>query len=102
MENGRIYVVLEDAAITDTQDARVDILHQCLLVLQDSDLNKANLLRVYVRTIDKELIEISPSLQVPKSLDQFDLILRDLKINRKVRSQSSSIILLKVSRLYLL
>ncbi|AFZ80808.1 hypothetical protein BEWA_002150 [Theileria equi strain WA] len=55
----------------------------------------SNLLRVYVRTIDKELIEVSPSLQVPKSLDQFELILRDLKINRKVRSQNSSTILIK-------
>ena len=34
----------------DPADARPDILHQCMLILLDSPLNKAGLLRLYVRT----------------------------------------------------
>lgn len=43
---------------------RPDIAHRCLLSLQDSPLNKAGLLRVYVHTMDNVLIEIDPSCRV--------------------------------------
>lgn len=48
----------------DIATFRPDILHRCLLSLQDSPLNKAGLLRVYVHTLDNVLIEIDPSCRV--------------------------------------
>ena len=43
---------------------RPDIVHRCLLALQDSPLNKAGLLQVYIHTMDNVLIEIDPSCRV--------------------------------------
>lgn len=48
----------------DIATFRPDIVHRCLVTLQDSPLNKAGLLRVYVHTIDNVLIEIDPSCRV--------------------------------------
>jgi rRNA small subunit pseudouridine methyltransferase Nep1 len=43
---------------------RPDIVHRCLLSLQDSPLNKAGLLKVFVHTLDNVLIEFDPSCRV--------------------------------------
>ena len=56
----------------DIATFRPDIVHRCLLTLQDSPLNKAGLLKVYIHTMDNVLIELDPSCKVdhfPKHID---------------------------------
>jgi len=52
-------------------EARPDILHQCLLNLQDSPLNRAGLLQVYIHTSKNILIQVHPSCRVPRTFDRF-------------------------------
>ncbi|UKJ87991.2 rRNA small subunit pseudouridine methyltransferase Nep1 [Theileria orientalis] len=92
----RVYVVLEDGDTSFAPDSRLDILHQCLLVLHDSPLNKDSNLRVYVRTKGNELIEINPSLSVPRTLDLFTTLMDTLVKNRKIKSANSGNILMKM------
>jgi rRNA small subunit pseudouridine methyltransferase Nep1 len=44
---------------------------QCLLTLLDSPLNKAGLLQVYVQTAKGVLIEINPSVRIPRTFKRF-------------------------------
>ena len=53
------------------KDSRPDILHQELLILQDSVLNKAGLLKIYVRSSDGVLIDIHPSIRFPRTFKRF-------------------------------
>ena len=55
----------------DPVDSRPDILHQCLLTLLDSPLNKAGYLHVYVRTDSNVLFEISPATRIPRTFKRF-------------------------------
>ena len=51
--------------------ARPDIVHQCLLMLQDSPLNQRGLLKVFIHTARGELVDVDPSLRVPRTFDRF-------------------------------
>ena len=53
------------------EDYRPDVTHQSLLALQDSPLNLAGLLQVYITTAKGSLIEVSPSLRVPRTFKTF-------------------------------
>ena len=50
-------------------DSRPDICHQSLLALLDSPLNKAGLLQIYLRTTKNVLIEIHPTLRIPRTIN---------------------------------
>lgn len=50
---------------------RPDILHQCLLTLLDSPLNKAGLLEVYIQTEKNVLIEVHSSIRIPRTFKRF-------------------------------
>lgn len=51
---------------------RPDIVHLSLLTALDSPLNKAGFLRVYVHTINEELIEVDPKVKLPRDYDRFE------------------------------
>ena len=53
------------------EDYRPDVLHQCLLNLFESPLNKAGMLQVYIRTKENVLIEISPKTKIPRTIKRF-------------------------------
>lgn len=55
----------------DPAESRPDILHQCMLILLDSPLNKAGLLRLYVRSEKGVLIEVSPQIRIPRTFKRF-------------------------------
>jgi rRNA small subunit pseudouridine methyltransferase Nep1 len=67
----------------DIGEARPDIVHQvsfrdedllttkCLLNLLDSPLNRAGLLRVYIKTTNNILIEVNPSVRIPRTFKRF-------------------------------
>ena len=50
---------------------RPDIVHQVLLALLDSPLNKAGHLRVFMQTKKRVLIEVSPHTRIPRTYKRF-------------------------------
>jgi hypothetical protein len=58
----------EDGSIEiDEEEANL----QCLLTLLDSPLNKAGLLQVYIHTAKGVLIEVNPSVRIPRTFKRF-------------------------------
>ncbi|GJD08230.1 Ribosomal RNA small subunit methyltransferase NEP1 [Galdieria sulphuraria] len=65
-------------------DYRPDIVHQCVLSLLDSPLNKAGYLDLYIHTTNNVLIKVNPQTRIPRTLKRFCgltvQLLQDLKI----------------------
>lgn len=80
----------------DPGSCRPDIVHQCLLMLMDSPLNRANLLQVYIHTERNVLIEISPQTRIPRTFRRFAGLMVQLLHKFKVHAAGGSIKLLKV------
>ena len=80
----------------DPAEARPDILHQCMLILLDSPLNKAGLLRLYVRTERGVLIEVSPSIRIPRTFRRFSGLMAQLLFKLSIRASNGPTKLLKV------
>ncbi|GAA36708.1 essential for mitotic growth 1 [Clonorchis sinensis] len=55
----------------DLSDVRPDIVHQCLLMLLDSPLNRVGKLQVFVRTRKNVIIEVNPKTRIPRTFDRF-------------------------------
>ncbi|KAH8584204.1 Mra1 NEP1 like protein [Cryptosporidium sp. chipmunk genotype I] len=75
---------------------RPDILHQCLLSLLDSPLNKSGRLLVYIRTMSNVLIEVNPQLSVPRSFREFSSLMVNLLVKRKVTAVNGNTTLMRV------
>jgi len=82
----------------DPADYRPDITHQCLLMLMDSPLNRAGMLRVFVHTARNVLIEISPQTRIPRTYDRFAGLMVQLLHKLCIRAADSSQKLLSVIR----
>jgi rRNA small subunit pseudouridine methyltransferase Nep1 len=80
----------------DPNDFRPDILHQELLALTDSPLNKAGLLQVYIQTQKKVLIEVHPSCRIPRTYKRFAGLMVQLLHKLKIKATGESTTLLKV------
>jgi rRNA small subunit pseudouridine methyltransferase Nep1 len=80
----------------DPSECRPDILHQCLLMLFDSPLNRANLLQVYVHTTKKVLIEINPQTRIPRTFERFSGLMVQLLHKLSIRASDTSQKLLKI------
>ena len=78
------------------EDYRPDVLHQCLLNLFESPLNKSGMLQVYVRTKENVLIEISPKTKIPRTIKRFCGLMGQLLQNYRIRALNSSEVLLKI------
>ena len=77
-------------------DFRPDILHQELLALLDSPLNKAGMLKVYIHTTRKVLIEVNPSIRIPRTYKRFAGLMVQLLHKFKIKAANESTALLKV------
>jgi len=77
-------------------DYRPDILHQCLLTLLDSPLNKAGHLQVYIQTTNNVLIEVSPTVRIPRTFKRFAGLMVQLLYKLKIRAADGPDVLLKV------
>lgn len=75
---------------------RPDILHQELLALLDSPLNKAGLLRIYIATTKKVLIEVNPCIRPPRTYKRFAGLMVQLLHKMKIKAGNDSTTLLKV------
>ncbi|KAG9250137.1 rRNA small subunit pseudouridine methyltransferase Nep1 [Emericellopsis cladophorae] len=80
----------------DISDARPDITHQCLLTLLDSPINKAGLLQIYIHTAKGVLIEVSPSVRIPRTFKRFAGLMVQLLHRLSIRSTNSNEKLLRV------
>ena len=78
------------------EDYRPDVLHQCLLNLFESPLNKSGMLQVYIRTKENVLIEISPKTKIPRTIKRFCGLMSQLLKNYRIRALNSSEVLLKI------
>lgn len=84
------HLALHSRLRRDPQGSRPDIAHQMLLALLDSPLNKAGLLRVLVRTASGVLIEIDPSLRIPRTFKRFAGLMVQLLHRLRVRAKEGS------------
>ncbi|KAK6443627.1 18S rRNA pseudouridine methyltransferase [Oleoguttula sp. CCFEE 5521] len=80
----------------DISDARPDITHQCLLTLLDSPINKAGKLQIYIHTAKGVLIEVSPTVRIPRTFKRFAGLMVQLLHKLSIRSTTSQEKLLKV------
>ncbi|KAF2224510.1 nucleolar essential protein 1 [Elsinoe ampelina] len=80
----------------DISDARPDITHQCLLTLLDSPVNKAGRLQIYIHTAKGILIEVSPTVRIPRTFKRFAGLMVQLLHKLSIRSTTSQEKLLKV------
>ncbi|XP_071439215.1 ribosomal RNA small subunit methyltransferase NEP1 [Hetaerina americana] len=75
---------------------RPDIVHQCLLMLLDSPLNRAALLQVYLHTEKNVLIEINPQTRIPRTFKRFSGLMVQLLHKFSIRASDGPMKLLKV------
>jgi rRNA small subunit pseudouridine methyltransferase Nep1 len=75
---------------------RPDILHQCLLSLLDSPLNKAGYLKVYIETTTRTLIEVNPQIRIPRTFKRFAGLMVQLLRDLKIKSADGKETLLKI------
>lgn len=80
----------------DISQARPDITHQCLLTLLDSPINKAGKLQVYIHTSRGVLIEINPSVRIPRTFKRFSGLMVQLLHRLSIKSVNSEERLLRV------
>ncbi|CAO1624429.1 unnamed protein product [Jaminaea pallidilutea] len=80
----------------DIAEARPDIVHQCLLTLLDSPLNKAGMLQIYIHTAKGVLIEVNPQIRIPRTFKRFGGLMVQLLQRLSIRSVNGSEKLLKV------
>ncbi|XP_050701003.1 ribosomal RNA small subunit methyltransferase NEP1-like [Eriocheir sinensis] len=82
----------------DPANYRPDILHQCLLMLQDSPLNQAGKLQVYIHTEKNVLIEVNPQCRIPRTFKRFAGLMVQLLHKMSVRASDGNMKLLKAIR----
>ncbi|KAH0477274.1 MAG: hypothetical protein KVP17_003018 [Porospora cf. gigantea B] len=77
-------------------DFRPDILHQCLLSLQDSPLNRSGRLIVYIRTANNDVIEVHPQADIPRGYIHFTHMMVSLLLKRRVGATTANLSLLQM------
>lgn len=80
----------------DPQDYRPDIIHQELMAVLDSPLNKAGKVKCFVHTEKNVLIEINPKTRIPRTFKRFSGLMVQLLHRLKIRSADGKDMLLKV------
>ncbi|KAG0141245.1 hypothetical protein CROQUDRAFT_52011 [Cronartium quercuum f. sp. fusiforme G11] len=80
----------------DISATRPDITHQCLLTLLDSPVNRAGRLQVYIQTARGVLIEIHPSVRIPRTFKRFSGLMVQLLHELSIRSTTGKEKLLRV------
>jgi len=80
----------------DPKEFRPDICHQELLALIDSPLNKSGHLKVFILTSKKVLIEVHPSIRIPRTYKRFSGLIVQLLHKMKIKAGTTSTTLMKV------
>jgi rRNA small subunit pseudouridine methyltransferase Nep1 len=74
----------------DPNSYRPDILHQELLALVDSPLNKAGLLKLYISTTNGVLIDVHSAIRVPRTYKRFAGLFVQLLHKMKIKAVSGT------------
>lgn len=82
----------------DPEDYKPHIVHQCLLNLLDSPLNKAGLLKVIINTFNGQLIEVNPLTRIPRTYHRFSPLMGQLLKKEKIRSADGLTNLLRICK----
>mmetsp|Transcript_7733 Transcript_7733/g.13630 ORF Transcript_7733/g.13630 Transcript_7733/m.13630 type:complete len:287 (+) Transcript_7733:254-1114(+) len=80
----------------DPKECRPDICHQELLALLDSPLNKSGNLQIYIRTCRNVLIELHPSVRIPRTYKRFAGLMVQLLHKMKIKAADNGTTLMKV------
>jgi len=80
----------------DVEMYRPDILHQSLLTLLDSPLNKAGLLKIFIHTQKGVLIDVHPKLRIPRTYKRFSGLMVQLLYQFRIRAANTPEKLLKI------
>ncbi len=80
----------------DPKEFRPDICHQELLALLDSPLNKSGNLQIYVRTSRNVLIELHPSVRIPRTYKRFAGLMVQLLHKMKIKASDNGTTLMRV------
>lgn len=80
----------------DHKEFRPDIAHQELLALIDSPLNKAGRLKIYIRTHKNVLIDVNPSVRIPRTFNRFSGLMVQLLHKMKIKAAGTNTTLMKV------
>ena len=71
---------------------RPDIVHLTLLSVCNTPLYNANKLKVYVHTINDEIISISDNIRLPKSYHRFQGLIEKLFKNYKIKVDNTTLL----------
>jgi rRNA small subunit pseudouridine methyltransferase Nep1 len=82
----------------DPDDFRPDLVHQTLLALLDSPLNKHNKLQVLIRTQRGVTIELSPDIRIPRTFKRFAGLFCQLLQQGKIQSAAGGSTLITASK----
>ncbi|KAJ3440456.1 nep1/mra1 [Anaeramoeba flamelloides] len=80
----------------DISKARPDIVHLSLLALLDSPLNKSGKLRIYIHTQKNILIEVNPTIRLPRTFKRFAGLMVSLLNKRSIYVSESEEVLLRI------
>ncbi|SBT74912.1 ribosomal RNA small subunit methyltransferase NEP1, putative [Plasmodium malariae] len=89
-------ILLKEKKDENIKNYRPDILHQCLIHLLESPLNKYGMLQIYVKTHDNQLFYISPHLKIPKTYNQFEALMVTFLRKYKIKANENRMYLLKI------
>eukprot|EP01080_Neovahlkampfia_damariscottae_P006215 gene6215-10221_t len=78
------------------EEYRPDIVHQCLLTLLDSPINKSGHLELYLRTKKNVLIQMNPQVRLPRTYQRFAGLMIQLLQKLKIRASDGNAVLMKV------
>jgi rRNA small subunit pseudouridine methyltransferase Nep1 len=87
------FAILSSNLKQDYKRARPDILHVILLNVLATPLFKNNQLKVFVHTINNQVIKIGDNLRIPKSYSRFEGLILDLFKNKKIKSKDGCLLL---------
>ncbi|GAV05699.1 hypothetical protein RvY_15791 [Ramazzottius varieornatus] len=88
--------VLKRSKRTEEGYPRPDITHQCLLMLQDSVLNRMGMLQVFLHTEKNVLIEVNPQTRIPRTYERFAGLMVQLLHKMSIRAADGNQKLLRV------
>jgi rRNA small subunit pseudouridine methyltransferase Nep1 len=77
----------------DPMKYRPDILHQCLLMLLDSPLNRAGNMGIYFHTTSNVLVLVSPQCRIPRTFNRFCGLMIQLLAKRIIKSPDGTILM---------
>lgn len=74
----------------DPNNYRPDIVHQVLLSIIDSPINKCGLVKIYIKTTKNILIDVNPLIRIPRTYKRFAGLMVQLLHTMKIKSTTES------------